>query len=252
MGVKITGPAKRNSRVSEIQEGAGVQGNQAAGGTGAKGASDPAAATAGNSGTGAASGSSVADITVITSGQKTQSVGLPAVKEEIPPPKQQKPKRQKAKPPTKSSDTQLTAEMIAQVLGVTFNLLATRMGPHWALSQAEAQALADPTARILARYDLTSKTGAYADFIALGVAVVGIVIPKFLIHSATKKPKIEGEIKRVEPVREQRRSGGAAGDANTQARTPNSPSPGVDRPTTASGPRDVGIKQHLGQVISAF
>lgn len=247
MATKLATPAKRNARTAKGDAKQPIEAGQDGGTTKQPAAgSDTAAGKPGIDG-----------ITVIGDGGKAEASkhsGLAPVKGDIPAPagKSKKPPTKKGKAP-KSNDMQLTADMLASLLGVVFNLMAVRMGDHWRLSAEEAMALAEPTSRILDRYDLTKKTGAYADFIALGVAVTGIVIPKVMMEMSKPKKPRKGVVTHVESIQQQQNQRNDRRDVghNTVKRE-ESPNPsvvgGIDRSDAANG-ANAGIKNHLGSVI---
>lgn len=211
--------AKPNSQPNQVPGDKGQGQGQAAEGR-------PITAAAGNNSSTEAPG--IGDIRIIgdNNGGKAQASvpGLPTVKDDIPKPSPKKPARKKkAAAATKSGDTQLTAEMLASLFGVVFGLLSTRMGTHWQLSPQEAQALAEPTSNILARYDLTKKTGAYADFMALGIAVMGIIVPKVMIELAKPKKPKKGALRHVDTL--EQTGGSRRTTPDTEARKINNPDP---------------------------
>lgn len=239
MGKRIAG------RTSQVSQGQGGQPEH--------GKPGPAADTKTNS----TSSGGIGDIRIIGDGgastdTQTKSVGLPEVTPPAIPAPDTKPKPKKKKAtttPTKANDAAITAEMLASLLGVTFNLLAVRMGPHWQLSQTEAMALAEPTTKIMARYDITKKTGAYADFIALGVAVMGIVIPKVMMElSKPKAPK--GDQRHVESVEQRHIDTRKRTTPDTEAGKAVQPDPnpqGAASPASYGG--NDGIKASLVHLI---
>lgn len=225
MGKKL---AKPNGQTG-VQQRAGQEGQ---GGQPEPGryASDPGTETTGTEGIRVIGGGSAG------AAEETRLPGLADLKEDkIPTPRKRPPR--KGTTTGKKADGQMTADMLASLLGVVFNLLAMRLGQHWALRQDEAQALAEPITRIMARYDLTKKTGQYADFIALGVAAAGIMMPKVMIElSKPKKEKpSKGAIQNVASIQQQGRQPSTAGDSNTQTGAADSPSKPSNGTATANG-----------------
>lgn len=90
---------------------------------------------------------------------------------------------------TKTTDEEQTAQMISTLLSVSFSITAKRAGNHWLLSKEESEALAEPMAKIMARHNLTEKTGAYADYIALVLAVGMIIVPRLMTTMDNNKKK---------------------------------------------------------------
>lgn len=134
------------------------------------------------------------------------------------------------------------------MLGVVFNIMATRMGQHWAITCDEAKAIAEPTARILERHNLTEKSGAYADYIALVVAIGGIIVPKFLLHNQLNpKPKKGLKPAHVEPIQQKQRADTQSGaNGQTAPGTGGNQQGGKPSPLTGVSP----LKAHLAGVTA--
>jgi len=79
----------------------------------------------------------------------------------------------------------------------------------WQLDAAEAELIAKPLDRVLARYNLLAKTEKYGDFGALAIALLAVFTPRliFILNS----------------MREKRNK-----DADTKAKTAAGPGPAVD------------------------
>ena len=84
----------------------------------------------------------------------------------------------------------------------------------FALSEAEAQQLAQPIANIIENTGYSEAVGKYADHIALITACLMIFAPRIIVFSQQQKAKkIEknGGLK-LEPVKERKSHGDSAGD----------------------------------------
>lgn len=95
-----------------------------------------------------------------------------------------KPKKSSKKKP----DIGALVNNLANFIQTMFALMAARLGPHWNITEAEAQAVATPAARILDRLNLTERAGAYSDYAALAIALSGIIIPRLMADALMKKP----------------------------------------------------------------
>jgi len=85
----------------------------------------------------------------------------------------------------------MNKEDIKQLLIVTTNMFASKEGMEvWALTDKEADQLAEPLANILARNEAFSKVaGANGDAMALVLAAFLIFVPKFMMWNATRPKK---------------------------------------------------------------
>jgi hypothetical protein len=118
-------------------------------------------------------------------------------------------------PAGKKHDKQQTEMMVKSVLVIGFNITAAKAGSHWALTQKEADSLAEPIAAIMERFNLTEATGKYGEYIALIVALGMIMIPKLMIHFEIKK-QMKGGQQNVESIRQPGNNPGA-GTVNPNA-----------------------------------
>lgn len=186
--------------------------------------------------------------------QKEKLSGLSSVEVDsaaIPTPKPRKPRKPRNTTPTKKKDGEMTAEMLSSLLGVIFNLVALRAGDHWKLSQGEALALAEPITRILSRHDLVGKAGEYGDYVALVVAVGGIVVPKVMIEMSKPKPNKKEGLRHVEPVRVEGRNNRTTNEPNRETKADGGPG-GPNHVTTSQASPVPDSRQHLGQLINPF
>lgn len=85
----------------------------------------------------------------------------------------------------------MNKEDIKQLLIVTTNMFASKEGMEiWALTDKEADQLAEPLANILSRNEAFSKVaGANGDAMALVLAAFLIFVPKFMMWNATRPKK---------------------------------------------------------------
>ncbi|CAM2915250.1 hypothetical protein [Erysipelothrix tonsillarum] len=189
--------------------------------------------------------------TTSTGAEKAVVSGLPSVEGNIPTPGKPKKPRKRTTSTSKKAETELTADMLASLIGVIFNLIAVRAGDHWKMNEKEAYALAEPITRILARHDLVGKAGEYGDYIALTVAIGGIIGPKVMYDMATK-PKKKENIKHVEPIREQR---GQSRNQEPEPQRETAASGGTpgERDGAAAGTSQVyDSRAHFSGIVSAF
>lgn len=147
------------------------------------------------------------------SAQEERVSGLAPVIPE--PPKQGKRKAPEAPKGSKSSPsstkaqaaavaeaaTAQTAAMIAALIKTISDVCTLRPGMEvWRFSEAECRAIAEPTANIMAKHNLTEKTGEYADYIALIVALGVAIVPRVMMQ-ASITPKKQVEVKNnVQPI----------------------------------------------------
>lgn len=113
--------------------------------------------------------------------------GLPkAAAIDVPVPGSNK-KSHKKKPDTQKTDdlTFITANLTGLIKTI-FDVTAAAAGPHWSVSVGEAAAIAEPTARILDRLDLSSTAGKYGDYVALVIALTAVVVPRAMMQKSSK------------------------------------------------------------------
>lgn len=77
-------------------------------------------------------------------------------------------------------------QMMSLLYAGVFGLLAARLGDHWALSEAELQSIAAPTAAVVQKYLPDAQMGVEA---ALVVSLMVVVVPRLMV-----KPPIDGEV----------------------------------------------------------
>lgn len=240
MGVRLAKPSGRNEKETRRETSGGI------GDTGTTENTNPTSPTEGIRIIGG-------DTSTSSTGEKEKLPRLPAVEVDpgsIPVPKPKKPRKPRKTTPSKKQDGEMTADMLASLLGVVFNLVALRAGDHWKLTHSEALAISEPLTRILARHDLVGKAGEYGDYIALTVALGGIVAPKIMMEMSKPKPKKKEVLTHVEPVREARRTEKpAAPNRETRA---NEVSNGSSDGTATQASPVSDSREHLGQLISAF
>lgn len=83
----------------------------------------------------------------------------------------------------KINETKLVEENVSMMLRLGSGMLAERVGEHWNISDAEANSIAEPLARIMERLNLTKLTGKYMDYISLVTAVGMVVVPRIMISN---------------------------------------------------------------------
>jgi hypothetical protein len=144
-----------------------------------------------------------------------------------------------SKPSTgkKNHDTVQTVYMVQTLLTVVFNISAMRLGEHWKLSNEESKNLAEPIAAILDRHDLTEKTGAYGDYIALVAAIGMIIVPKVMIQLELSKQKKGGQTN-VRDIQSKQDTGSTKGN-DTDAGAPEPSDRAVQQRDTHYRPSDV-------------
>ena len=205
MGAEVTKTNKRNSgETGEQTTGKEKRGGYDTGtGTAETGRTDTGRSKAGRAG---------ADTAEVKS---TDSMGLAEVNTAVPTPEpkstatKRKRKKKAVKPPTFSS------EQISALIMAMSGIMASRPDfAIFALSEAEAQQLAQPIANIIENTGYSEAVGKYADHIALITACLMIFAPRIIVFSQQQKAKkIEknGGLK-LEPVKERKSHGDSAGD----------------------------------------
>jgi len=78
-----------------------------------------------------------------------------------------------------------TAEIVAQLLGVTFGLIATKAGEHWALSEDEANVAGEAYGAVIDKY--FPDAGQYMGVEVTALLITGGLIMPRLIMSKQKK-----------------------------------------------------------------
>lgn len=115
----------------------------------------------------------------------------------------------------------LDKEQLSQIFMTFSAITASRPNMEvWALTQKEADQLAEPLANMLARSEALSKvSGTNADAVALVLAAFMIFVPKFLMWNSTrpKKPKTGDKVKYGTDKRNSRNGS----TASNQTGTPN-------------------------------
>ena len=88
-------------------------------------------------------------------------------------------------------DIELPEDMLADLYGGLFDILAKRMGEHWALNDTERMMIAKPTKRVLDKYRIKTTP----EFALLATAGI-LVIPRVLItlNDNYEKEKIKKDI----------------------------------------------------------
>lgn len=76
--------------------------------------------------------------------------------------------------------------MVSLMYAGLFGVLATRLGDHWNLSEAEVTSLAAPTVAVIAKYFPDMRVGAE---MALLSAVAMVVVPRLMVPAP-----VEGEV----------------------------------------------------------
>lgn len=96
-----------------------------------------------------------------------------------------KPKKPITKETGKVGDP-LLGQNITILVQTVFDLLTVPLGPHWALLPGQAAAIGEPLGRVLERLGAGETTSKYADYIALGMALTVVIVPRVLITRAAK------------------------------------------------------------------
>ncbi len=78
---------------------------------------------------------------------------------------------------------QESAAMVGMMYSGLFSVLSMRLGEHWALEQAEVEALSVPTVAVIAKYLPNAKAGPEA--VLLG-AVAMVVLPRLMVKAEPK------------------------------------------------------------------
>lgn len=106
--------------------------------------------------------------------------------ETAPPPELEKPAR---KPRATKADPVITQAIIA-IAGSGMMTAGKLLGDEklWTPTTAELTGVAEPAARIIERLNASATVSKYADYIALGVGIATMIIPRLLMTS-TKKTK---------------------------------------------------------------
>lgn len=126
----------------------------------------------------------------LVEGEDTPNVPVPPAA----PPRTQRataPKKKKkpaAKVQSTLEATKTASTNLAQLIVAVSTVASMRLGDHWAISPQEAQAIADPAARIMARHNVVETMNAYSDYSALIIAVGVAVVPRVLTHQM-QQPK---------------------------------------------------------------
>lgn len=98
-------------------------------------------------------------------------------------------KKKRGRPPKASKETEDsgigTAEIGMLVAGI-FGLLSIPLGQHWQITPQEAQQVADPASRIIARMNMSEQVSKYSDPILLIMALATISVPRMMITLASK------------------------------------------------------------------
>ena len=104
--------------------------------------------------------------------------------ESVPPPEPEKPAR---KARAAKADPVITTAIIA-IAGSGMMTAGKLLGDEklWTPTTAELTGVAEPAARIIERLNASAAVSKYADYIALGVAVATMILPRLLMTSAKK------------------------------------------------------------------
>lgn len=100
-----------------------------------------------------------------------------------------KPKATRKKAAKKKND-EFGKEQISSLLQSVSHLAASREGlAHWAISEQEADSIAEPLYNILAKSDVFSKVAEHSDGIALLAACSMVIVPRAMITVDQRKGK---------------------------------------------------------------
>jgi hypothetical protein len=167
-------------------------------------------------------------------------VGIPGGKEGAEPVK-----RGRGRPPgstTKNNPASKQAKAeavnpqdVAILIHTSFGILSMKLGDHWRIHPKEAQQIAEPLARILARMGVGEGVSKYSDGVALLLAVLVVVGPRVTLTMQLAKEKkkakeAQPQNARQYPTTTQPAGHEQEGKTNPAGRT-------NDRPTTVNGPR---------------
>lgn len=139
-----------------------------------------------------------------TEGEETGSLQVALVEDgedspNVPVPPSAPPRAQRATTPKKKKKpaakvqstleaTKTASTNIAQLIVAVSAVASMRLGDHWAISLPEAQAIADPAARIMARHNVVETMNSYSDYSTIAIAVGMAIIPRVMTHQM-QQPK---------------------------------------------------------------
>lgn len=89
-----------------------------------------------------------------------------------------------------AADDKQSIMMVSLMYAGIFGVLASRLGAHWNLSEAEVASLAAPTVAVMAKYFPSMRVGPE---MALLSAVAMVVVPRLMVPGAVEGEVVEGE-----------------------------------------------------------
>lgn len=114
--------------------------------------------------------------------------------------------KKKKKPAPKVSSAQeamkQVSENLSQLIVAVSGIVSLRAGSHWAISAQEAQAVAEPASRIMARHNLIEKVAQSSDYVALAIAAGTIVVPRLIVHNNQKPQGVKVSVPKPTPLPE--------------------------------------------------
>jgi len=92
------------------------------------------------------------------------------------------PKKKKSKAKKTNPVQQVDTTAIQTFLVMIFDFVAMRLGPHWKISQQEAEKISEPLGRILSRMEKLAVVNENMDYVMLFSAVSMVIFPRVLVH----------------------------------------------------------------------
>lgn len=143
--------------------------------------------------------------------------GLAPVNEVPTPAEPKKAKKKRTRTNNKKNDAPFNAEQIKGILMVMSGVMSqSEAGKIFALTEGEAEQIANPLANIIAKNDSLAGLGEHADSVALITACLMIFIPRliiFLQYQKNKKALKDKNIKIVKGVEKNEQKGTPAGNS---------------------------------------
>lgn len=97
----------------------------------------------------------------------------------------------------KNLELETLTQNVEMVTNTAFQIASLFAGPHWAIAPEEARLVAEPTARILDRLELTETSNKYTDYLMLVIALAGITIPRIMMSQQIRPKKEKGGLEVV-------------------------------------------------------
>lgn len=128
-----------------------------------------------------------------------------------------KPKRQRKsgmtynKSPKKTESPEASALFASVIIGA-FAVSATRLGPHWAITEDEAMTIAIPATKLISKYLPAETMEKYSDPTALVIAIVVVMAPRIMLTATAGAPKKVDKVKK-EVIEDGGKSGASRDDS---------------------------------------